>query len=133
VSTNQSEEDRRAELIADIAQRYEKLAAEPLGMSSAWERRASNGKPLLYGGKRGLLAYGTIATWDEFDLIISIVNALPEILPLLKAGPDLVKAAENISEIYEGIYVRISDAEMLLVRSGWEKLDAAIRAAKGVA
>lgn len=66
---------------------YEKLAGSPLGMSSPWERKASNGKPLLYGGKRGLLAYGTIATWDEFDLIVEIINSLPTLLAALTAAP----------------------------------------------
>jgi hypothetical protein len=63
---------------------YQKLVSCPLGMTTPWERRANNGKPLLYGGKRGLLAYGTIATWDEFDLIVALANALPEIMTAIE-------------------------------------------------
>lgn len=69
-----------AEVIDRISERYNKLAASPLGMATAWERKASGGKPLLYGGKRGLLASGTIATWDEFDLIADVINNLPTLL-----------------------------------------------------
>lgn len=67
------------EALAPALELYKKLADSPLGISTAWERKASNGKPLLYGGRRGLLAYGTIATWDEFDLIVELVNAMPKI------------------------------------------------------
>src|SRR5581483_4921608 len=72
--------------LARIKELYTKLATSPLGMAEPWARKASNGKPLLYGGRRGLLAYGTIATWDEFDLIAEIVNSLPQLLPSEKSA-----------------------------------------------
>lgn len=64
---------------------YQKLASSPLGMSTPWDRRADKGKPLLYGGKRGLIAYGTIGTWDEFDLMAATMNAFPQILDAIEA------------------------------------------------
>lgn len=70
--------------IAKIVELYEKLSASPLGMETPWKREANGGKPLLYGGRRGLLAYGAIATWDEFDLIVEVVNAIPMIVDILE-------------------------------------------------
>lgn len=65
--------------VEKVQELYSKLARSPLGMATEWERKASAGKPILYGGKRGLLAYGTIATWDEFDFIAAVTNAWPTI------------------------------------------------------
>lgn len=48
-----------------------------------WRGGANAGKPLLYAGaeKRGaLIAYGTIGSWNEIDLAIAAVNALPAFL-----------------------------------------------------
>ncbi len=72
--------------LTEIRDLYLKLATGPLGMQP-WGRRADRGKPLLYGGARGLLAYGTIGTWDEFDLIVATINALPLLLQLSGALP----------------------------------------------
>lgn len=73
------------EAAAKIDELYQNLAASPLGMTTTWERKASGGKPLLYGGKRGLLAYGTIATWDEFDFIAAVANEWPKISEALRS------------------------------------------------
>lgn len=67
---------------------YQKLATGPLGMATRWESRPNGSpkaKPLLYGGRRGLIAYGTIATWDEFALIAETMNAFPQILATLES------------------------------------------------
>jgi hypothetical protein len=69
-----------AAAIDRVAELFEKMKSSPIGMSEPWESKPSGGKPLLYGGRRGLLAYGTIATWTEFDLIVAVINALPALL-----------------------------------------------------
>lgn len=83
-------------LIRRLTELYNKLAYGPLGMSTAWEVQASKGKPLLYGGRRGLLAYGTIGTWDEFELIKEVVNNLSS---LLGSADEIVALREFRSSI----------------------------------
>lgn len=79
--------------VARVAELFEKMKSSPIGMSEPWESKPSNGKPLLYGGRRGLLAYGTIATWAEFDLIVAVINALPALLASpVEIEPDIWSA-----------------------------------------
>lgn len=86
-----------AEVIDRISERYNKLATSPLGMATAWERKASGGKPYLYGGKRGMLAQGSIATWGEFDLIVDVINNLPTLLAACSVSrPHLSCACKGI-------------------------------------
>jgi hypothetical protein len=109
-------DDMAKAVIERIKQGYDKLASSPLGMASAWERKASGGKPLLYGGARGLLAYGTIATWDEFDLIVDVVNNLPTILLALsqsRTPAETVSQYDLTTHIQESCQLGTCDAEMI--------------------
>ncbi len=63
--------------LLDDAQKHASINGLP------WRRGASGGKPLLYGGSEGrgaCLAYGTIGSWNEIDLAVAAVNALPALL-----------------------------------------------------
>jgi hypothetical protein len=83
-----------SETIRKIRSLYDELAAFPMGMDAAWEVKADRGKPLLYGRNLGPIAYGTIATWKEYELIVAVINALPEILGKLASLKE-----EDIDEI----------------------------------
>jgi hypothetical protein len=72
--------------IARVAELLEKMKSSPIGMSEPWECQPSGGKPLLYGRRCGLLAYGTVATWTEFDLIVAVINALPALPCVTRPG-----------------------------------------------
>ena len=49
------------------------------------------------------------------------------------AWPDLLKAIQELSQISDGIYVKMSDGEFALMREAWTKVTAAIAKATGAA
>ena len=50
---------------------------------------------------------------------------------LIAAAPDLLAALKELSAVYSGIHVQISDGEAALVHAAWAKADAAIAKAEG--
>ncbi|WP_160006909.1 hypothetical protein [Rhizobium sp. 18055] len=50
---------------------------------------------------------------------------------LIAAAPDLLDSLQHLSNIYEQIWVQMSDGEMAIVRGAWEVADAAIAKATG--
>jgi hypothetical protein len=50
---------------------------------------------------------------------------------LIAAAPDLLECLKRLSQLADGIYVRMSDREFQLMREAWEKADAAIAKAEG--
>jgi hypothetical protein len=66
--------------LLDKAQQHASINGLP------WRGGANAGKPLLYGGAEGrgaLIAHGTIGSWNEIDLAVAAVNALPAFLAAL--------------------------------------------------
>lgn len=51
---------------------------------------------------------------------------------LIAAAPDLLKAAKQLSAVYESIWVKMSDGEMALCRRAWDEMDAAVAKAEGL-
>ena len=52
---------------------------------------------------------------------------------LIAAAPELLEALVNLGQIYDRIYIKVSDGEMEIIRSAWTKADAAIAKATGAA
>lgn len=50
---------------------------------------------------------------------------------LIIAAPDLLAALKELSSLYDGIYVKISDDEMRLCKEVWTRAEAAIAKAEG--
>ncbi|WP_029002797.1 hypothetical protein [Azorhizobium doebereinerae] len=50
----------------------------------------------------------------------------------IAAAPDLLAAAEHLSTVYDGIWVKISDGEAALLKEAWARMEAAIAKARGV-
>lgn len=50
---------------------------------------------------------------------------------LIAAAPDLLEALKHLSDVYESIWVKMSDGEMAIVRGAWECAEAAIAKAEG--
>lgn len=48
-----------------------------------WKVKPCDGKPIIASNRGGNLFRGYIATWQEADLIVGVVNALPDILNTL--------------------------------------------------
>lgn len=70
-------------------------AAEGQWPKTPWKLIPSDGKPIIASERGGNLFRGYIATWQEAELVVGIVNALPAILAALdsRAG-DAVPAGE---------------------------------------
>jgi hypothetical protein len=47
-----------------------------------WRVVPSDGKPIIASNRGGNLFRGYIATWDQADLIVAVMNALPDLLDL---------------------------------------------------
>ncbi|ENN86031.1 hypothetical protein RHSP_31677 [Rhizobium freirei PRF 81] len=50
---------------------------------------------------------------------------------LIAAAPELLDALQHLSDVYEHIWVKMSDGEMAIVRGAWEVAAAAIAKAEG--
>lgn len=50
-----------------------------------WRVVPSDGKPIIASNRGGNLFRGFIGTWDEADLVVEAVNALPAFLDLIEA------------------------------------------------
>lgn len=50
---------------------------------------------------------------------------------MIAAAPDLVAAAEQLSAVYDQVWIKISDGESALLKEAWTSMDAAIAKAKG--
>ncbi len=59
-----------------------------LGWTLPWKVRPCDGKPIIASNRGGNLFQGYIATWQEAELIVAVVNALPDILAALT--PDTI-------------------------------------------
>ncbi len=78
------------EVLADLRRLLDEVQQFAGLTGLPWRRGASDGKPLLYGGKPGhgaLMAYGTIGSWPEIDLAVAAVNALPALLAAIEDRP----------------------------------------------
>lgn len=49
------------------------------------------------------------------------------------AGPEMYDALSCLSDVYSGIYVKMSDEEMAMCREAWANADAAMAKARGEA
>lgn len=58
-------------------------AAEGQWPKTPWKLIPSDGKPIIASERGGNLFRGYIATWQEAELVVGIVNALPAILAAL--------------------------------------------------
>lgn len=59
-----------------------------LSWTLPWKVIPCDGKPIIASKRGGNLFQGYIATWQEADLIVAIVNALPDILSALASPLD---------------------------------------------
>lgn len=63
-----------------------------------WRVQPCDGKPTIVGHKSGNLFRGYIGTWQEADLIVAAVNALPRLLAAL-ARPPQPELRERIARV----------------------------------
>lgn len=76
------------ELAAIVARLSALLAASERHLSMLPLRVVPrDGKPIIASHRRGNLFCGYIATWQEADLVVATLNALPKILAALAAPP----------------------------------------------
>ena len=50
---------------------------------------------------------------------------------LIAAAPDLLDSLQHLSNVYEHIWVKMSDGEMAIVKGAWEVAEMAIAKAEG--
>lgn len=50
---------------------------------------------------------------------------------LISAAPDLYEAAQHLSDVYDEIWVKISDGEAAILKDAWSKMEAALSKARG--
>lgn len=78
--------DTKEALVERLAGLLAKVG-EPNGLewTLPWRVVPCDGKPIIAGNKSGNLFRGYIATWQEADLIVAVVNALPDMIAALSS------------------------------------------------